>query len=216
MELILKVRTAFTLIELLIVVAIIAILAAIAVPNFLEAQTRSKVSRVKSDLRTITTVLEVYRTDNNQYPPNDGVYNVLPKELSTPIAYISSAVLVDPFSDKLYDPVNGDLARYYTYHLIVPSNEVAQYNAIGRNPPIEATDSALLNTGALQRYGRWKILSNGPDQLYSQLGTPIDAFNRQGSVLLGSDVPYDSTNGTISFGNIVRSQLNSDGIPPQP
>ncbi len=50
----------FTLIEILIVVAIIAILAAIAVPNFLEAQVRSKVSRTKSDMRSVATALESY------------------------------------------------------------------------------------------------------------------------------------------------------------
>ena len=57
----------FTLIELLIVVAIIAILAAIAVPNFLEAQVRSKVSRVKADLRVLATGLEAYYVDYNMY-----------------------------------------------------------------------------------------------------------------------------------------------------
>jgi prepilin-type N-terminal cleavage/methylation domain-containing protein len=61
----------FTLIELLIVVAIIAILAAIAVPNFLEAQTRSKVTRVKADQRTLATALESYYIDNNTYPAQD-------------------------------------------------------------------------------------------------------------------------------------------------
>jgi len=62
-----KVR-GFTLIELLIVVAIIAILAAIAVPNFLEAQVRSKVSRVKTDQRSLSIALEAYYVDNNIYP----------------------------------------------------------------------------------------------------------------------------------------------------
>jgi len=59
---------AFTLIELLIVVAIIAILAAIAVPNFIDAQTRSKVSRVVSDLRALRTATESYAVDNSRYP----------------------------------------------------------------------------------------------------------------------------------------------------
>ncbi len=65
--------TAFTLIELLIVVAIIAVLAAIAVPNFLEAQTRARVSRVKSDLRTFGVAFESYKIDHNQIPMVNGV-----------------------------------------------------------------------------------------------------------------------------------------------
>ncbi len=65
-------KRGFTLIELLIVVAIIAILAAIAVPNFLEAQTRAKVARVRSDHRSLATAVESYYVDNNEYPAMTG------------------------------------------------------------------------------------------------------------------------------------------------
>lgn len=58
----------FTLIELLIVVAIIAILAAIAIPNFLDAQVRARVSRVKADMRSMATAIEAYSVDLNSYP----------------------------------------------------------------------------------------------------------------------------------------------------
>ncbi len=85
-------RHAFTLIELLIVVAIIAILAAIALPNFLEAQVRAKVPRTKTDLRTMATGMESYAVDNNAYPePLQSV--------STPIAYVGDAYARDVFAN---------------------------------------------------------------------------------------------------------------------
>lgn len=68
-------RRAFTLIELLIVVAIISILAAIAVPNFLEAQTRAKISRCKADMRTMATAIEAYAVDFVKYPFSSGIHS---------------------------------------------------------------------------------------------------------------------------------------------
>ena len=60
----------FTLIELLFTIAIIAILAAIAVPNFLEAQVRSKLAATRGDLATTAAALEHYYVDYTAYPPN--------------------------------------------------------------------------------------------------------------------------------------------------
>ena len=95
----------FTLIELLIVVAIIAILAAIAVPNSLEAQQRAKVSRVKSDFRTLKTGLEACRVDHDHYVPDyDGAGGQPHNDfmtwvaLTTPIGYVTS-VLANPYRD---------------------------------------------------------------------------------------------------------------------
>ena len=66
-----SVRRAFTLFELLIVVAIIAILAAIAVPNFLEAQTPSKIARSSADMRTVATAMESYIVDFGNRPASN-------------------------------------------------------------------------------------------------------------------------------------------------
>lgn len=59
----------FTLIELMIVIAIIAILAAILVPNFIRARAQGQLTSCKSNLKNIGTALEMYSTDwTGKYP----------------------------------------------------------------------------------------------------------------------------------------------------
>ena len=59
-------RTGFTLVEIMIVVAIIALLAAIAVPGFLRARKRSQASRIINDLRLIDSAIDQYAIETNK------------------------------------------------------------------------------------------------------------------------------------------------------
>jgi type IV pilus assembly protein PilA len=61
----------FTLIELLVVIVIIGILAAIAIPVYLNVQNNAKDSAVKSNLATIKTAVVAFQTDNNGTLPVD-------------------------------------------------------------------------------------------------------------------------------------------------
>ena len=61
-----KNRGGFTLVEIMIVVAIIALLAAIAVPNFLRARKRSQATRVLEDLRMIDGAVDQYAIETNK------------------------------------------------------------------------------------------------------------------------------------------------------
>src|SRR5260221_12895622 len=61
-----KTRAGFTLVEIMIVVAIIALLAAIAVPGFLRSRKRAQASRVVNDLRLIDSSVDQYAIENNR------------------------------------------------------------------------------------------------------------------------------------------------------
>jgi prepilin-type N-terminal cleavage/methylation domain-containing protein len=61
-----KRRGGFTLVEIMIVVAIIALLAAIAVPGFLRARKRSQASRIINDLRLIDSAVDQYAIETNK------------------------------------------------------------------------------------------------------------------------------------------------------
>ena len=61
-----KNRGGFTLVEIMIVVAIISLLAAIAVPNFLRARKRSQATRILEDLRIIDAAIDQYAIETNK------------------------------------------------------------------------------------------------------------------------------------------------------
>jgi type II secretion system protein G len=189
---------AFTLIELLIVVAIIAILAAIAVPNFLEAQTRAKVSRTKADLRSLAVALEAYRSDFNTYPPvgNPAFPSPLDvltpftyrlKPVTSPVAYIS-ALPPDPFA-KAGVPEGNGLAFSDPTYSYAPGNLY-----FGAAPTYSGTE---------YRGSVFSVSGRGPDRIIF-FGNYCMAHPRallDGARWLGS---YDPTNGTVSEGDIFQ------------
>ncbi len=201
---------AFTLIELLIVVAIISILASIAVPNFLEAQTRARVSRVLADMTTMRLAIESYQIDNREYPkrrnsmatdtrrPHVPLYADRAQQLAamtTPIAYLN-ALPVDIF-DYIIEPPNNLIDYYDLYQ----TTWLINYRWSFR--PERQVDIG----GA-----GWTLVSVGPDGWLgaydASTGEPLTPFELRGTVY----IPYDPTNGTISSGNIYGSQAGMGDV----
>jgi prepilin-type N-terminal cleavage/methylation domain-containing protein len=66
-----RTQAGFTLIELMVVIVIIGILVAIAVPNYIGSTDRARLANVKANAHTIQLMVETYGTDfKNQYPPD--------------------------------------------------------------------------------------------------------------------------------------------------
>lgn len=194
----------FTLIELLIVVAIIAILAAIAVPNFLEAQTRAKVSRVKADMRSMATAVESYLVDNNRlnrtYRPSAAWTRTrVNAQFTTPIAYITS-VFEDPFNKVDADPLNRVLIIWGKNPNSDSEGVLGQLDAVALSTQaiffqnFPEFFSPTPPPGNFKDEGAWLLFSLGPDLKYDVLDPSYPS----------PFVTYDPTNGTVSKGDVIR------------
>jgi len=65
-----KNQNGFTLLELMIVIAIVSILSLIAIPKFNDAIAQANTARIQSDLQTIDTAIVMYQAQNGKYPSN--------------------------------------------------------------------------------------------------------------------------------------------------
>ncbi len=65
-------KRGFTLVELLVVIAVIGILAAIAIPAYLGVQTRTRREAAVTDLQNLASAMELYYQEHNRYAPSDG------------------------------------------------------------------------------------------------------------------------------------------------
>jgi len=216
----------FTLIELLIVVAIIGILATIAITNFLNAMIRSKIARSQSDMKALGIAIESFRADRNEMlvddadewsteglarlkrwgfcsPDNldDTVRNqkCIMANLTFPISYIS-AIPTDPFFAKIAhsdNPFAQFLAGTYYY--------------CDNDPEINGSDFLIYylhpNAGIPPEFhhlqeGQWALMGIGPNEITMEKeGLTEEAVYFFNNFMRG--LPYDITNGLISRGDII-------------
>lgn len=186
---------AFTLIELLIVVAILGILAAIAVPNFKNALTRAKIAQVLGDMKTLETAVEAYRFENNAYSPpyydpNNYADTFSPNQIlwywmTTPIRYLAS-IPSDPFVDSDNPPAQYQAGWGYAYDFYSTT-----YTNEGFPIPCLWGHS-------------WRISSWGPNRLLDYAGCRASHGERARCVNGSVSYQYKSSNGIHSSGDIIR------------
>ena len=129
-----KKQDGFTLIEIMVVLIIIAIMASFVVPSVINRPDQARFTKVKNDILTIESALDLYKLDNGNYPSNDKGLEALIED-----------------EDNLY------LKRLP----LDPWNEPYQYSNPGKNSKIDifslGADSQLGGNGNDKDIGNWNL-----------------------------------------------------------
>jgi general secretion pathway protein G len=113
-----KAKSGFTLVEILIVVVILGILAAIVIPQFTDASTQAKESSLLSDLQTMRSQIELYKIQHNdQLPGTQGAFT------------FTQAMTTKTNSLGTTDPLAGEV-KYGRYMREIPANPWNELNNV--------------------------------------------------------------------------------------
>ncbi len=147
----------FTLVEIMIVVAVIGLLAAIAVPGFMRAQARGKVTRMAADLRMISEAFQSYNLEYGGYPTESPATGNLPSGMED---YIRPGIF-----DVERTPVGGmyrwinrpDVSVWrYGYIVCIEDRGFCNGSKIDQELMVELDemiDDGDKATGSLRQYG---------------------------------------------------------------
>ena len=132
----------FTLIEVLVVVVILGILAAVVVPRVMDQPDKAKVTKAKADVNSLVTALNIYRLENGQYPStNQGLQALVSRPSGQPEA------------------ANWKVGGYVDRLPLDPWGNEYQYLSPGVNAEIDVyslgSDNALGGEGLASDVGNW-------------------------------------------------------------
>ncbi len=156
-----KSTSGFTIVELLIVVVVIAILAAISVTAYSNIQGRARDSKRQSDIASIVKLLELYRIDNGGYPICNGTGSYQPG-----VTTLSSGTFASCFTDELVpayvgslplDPVNVAPVRYY---YAVGYQKNVGVNSYSGNQSNNYIIGANMDSAGGSNYSGWGVTLN--------------------------------------------------------
>jgi len=115
-------ESGFTLIEMMIVVAIITILVTLLVPNFMRARAQAQTAACESNMKEIATALEMYYADNLSYPGSGSGTSSNNVDAADPLVqYYLKQPPVDPAAGP---------GKYYTYTISGSGTSDASYTIV--------------------------------------------------------------------------------------
>lgn len=193
-------KFAISPLELLLVAGISAVMVIIAVPGYMDAQTRTRVMDTKVAQRYITNGLLLYKLDTNEFPEPPSLQSPQPlrRLLSTEIA---KQIPADRFKDGLTGEGGFYADPWITYDR-VESKRIARHKAFSHR--ITSLGVPTNKSSSSSMY--WFLKSIGPDR--TDYRDEAEGRHSSRPNPLGI-VDYDPSNGIMSQGEIIRSQIDA-------
>ncbi len=138
----------FTLIEIMVVVVILGILAAVVVPRIMDRPDEARIIKAKTDIRSLKAALNLYKLDNFQYPTTDQGLEALVKKPTIPP-----------------EPPHWKASGYVETLPTDPWGRPYQYLSPGQHGPVDiyslGADGQLGGSGANADIGSWNLNKTG-------------------------------------------------------